>query len=638
MKKYIALVVGFVVALVVLPATAAFATHVEPIFVSGNQTCKTLLDNEEAVEIKIEPVVSGTYGPITITVNSTASGQTFDWTSTIGIDAVFVKGGPDGNLYSYVPPATSDTGLHAPLNTSNGRYYGLSHISFCYIPIPSTILSLSGATSPIQIHTGDDVTLTFAEQNDGTEVLDNPSVTTDNVDCVPGYTSGDTNGNGDLDPGETFLFSCTINDITSDVTVVATGHGTFNGKDVTFCADPNAPPANTICDQQERTSVTIDVISPATTLGLSGTSDPVVIIQGGSAVLTFAEDNTGDVELESPNVTTDAAGCTPTYLSGDTNTDGDLDTDETWLFRCTMTNVQDDVTVVATGHGIDPLGFNVTWCADPANPPANTVCDRNERTSVRVDVRQPGTSLSLSGATSPIAVSQGDNVVLTFAEVNDGDTELTNPHLTTDNAACTPVYSSGDTNGDGDLDTTETWLFTCTVTNVQADVTITAFGHGTAFGFDFTHCADPANAPAGVRCDQEEIEVVQIVVAFEGCTPGFWRNHTSLWDGVGTDDVTPYSTTDSFNTVFGVTSAQSGLADTVTLLDAVNLTGGGLRALARHAAAALLNASSSVDYQYSDAQVISIYQDAVGAIAGPETVTSAHAKFQSANEAGCPLN
>ena len=43
------------------------------------------------------------------------AGQTFDWTSNIGVDAVFVKGGPvGGNLYVYDPEATADTGLHAP--------------------------------------------------------------------------------------------------------------------------------------------------------------------------------------------------------------------------------------------------------------------------------------------------------------------------------------------------------------------------------------------------------------------------------------------------------------------------------------------------------------------------------------------
>jgi hypothetical protein len=123
-----ALVVG--VAMVALPATA---THVAPTTVSGNPTCSQLVPG--TTELKVEPVQDGTFtdGTLTVTVDvrDTAAGQVFDWTSNIGVDAVFAKGGNTGNLYLYSPEATSDTGLHAPANRS-GNWAGLSHISFCY--------------------------------------------------------------------------------------------------------------------------------------------------------------------------------------------------------------------------------------------------------------------------------------------------------------------------------------------------------------------------------------------------------------------------------------------------------------------------------------------------------------------------
>ncbi len=113
------------------------ATSSTPIFVDGNKTCQDLLGSDY-LEFKIEPVTSGVYtsdgGYLTInlTVNSTASGQTFDFTSTRTVDAVFAKGGPQGNLYDYRPAGTkSGNGLHAPVNSS-GKYADLSHISFCY--------------------------------------------------------------------------------------------------------------------------------------------------------------------------------------------------------------------------------------------------------------------------------------------------------------------------------------------------------------------------------------------------------------------------------------------------------------------------------------------------------------------------
>ena len=104
-------------------------------FVRGNATCSDLAPSgANWSELKIEPVNNGTFtssdGSFSVTI-ANSNGRYFDWTSNIGVDVVFVKGGTDGNKYSY-DEATSDTGLHSPINPSNGQPYGLSHISFCY--------------------------------------------------------------------------------------------------------------------------------------------------------------------------------------------------------------------------------------------------------------------------------------------------------------------------------------------------------------------------------------------------------------------------------------------------------------------------------------------------------------------------
>ncbi len=94
----------------------------------------------------------------------------------------------------------------------------------------------------------------------------------------------------------------------------------------------------------------------------------------------------------------------------------------------------------------------------------------------------------------------------------------------------------------------------------------------------------------------------------EGLTPGFWKSHSiygpaplSGWPETG------YSPDDSYESVFGVSIAASN----PTLLDALGMNGGGMNALMRHSAAALLNASNpNVDYEYSKAQVIAMTQSA----------------------------
>ena len=107
----------------------------------------------------------------------------------------------------------------------------------------------------------------------------------------------------------------------------------------------------------------------------------------------------------------------------------------------------------------------------------------------------------------------------------------------------------------------------------------------------------------------------------EGCTPGYWKNHTDRWTG--------FSAGDSFDTVFGVTSSNDP-----TLGEAVGLGGGGEFALQRHAVAALLNASSpDVDSGQTTADVIAIVQAAYDS----GDFEGAKDELEDVNEQGCPL-
>lgn len=126
----------------VLPVHAAAVT---PIVVPGNPTCVGL---GYAFGVKVDPPKPGTYslgyGSFTWT---TSDGVYFNWTSTIGVDAVLVKGGPNANLYVYNPESFGDTGLHSPLNAS-GRPAAISHIEVCF----DYELALTKSVTPEVIH------------------------------------------------------------------------------------------------------------------------------------------------------------------------------------------------------------------------------------------------------------------------------------------------------------------------------------------------------------------------------------------------------------------------------------------------------------------------------------------------------
>ena len=141
-------IVAAVVALLVVvagPSGTTSATDVDPILVEANPQCS---DFGVAEAFRVDPVADGTFpvpgGSITIVVNNGA--KTFDWTSTVSIGQIIVKGGPDANLYVYVPASFGDTDLHAPTNPKNGRFFGLSHISFCDPGTPETPTSTATAT------------------------------------------------------------------------------------------------------------------------------------------------------------------------------------------------------------------------------------------------------------------------------------------------------------------------------------------------------------------------------------------------------------------------------------------------------------------------------------------------------------
>ena len=96
-----------------------------------------------------------------------------------------------------------------------------------------------------------------------------------------------------------------------------------------------------------------------------------------------------------------------------------------------------------------------------------------------------------------------------------------------------------------------------------------------------------------------------------GLTPGYWKNHTEVWDGTGGDDIlyappglypTDLSPDFRFETLFGISASvtfkNEGADGCFTLLEALSGGGGGKDALARHATAAFLNASREGEEEY----------------------------------------
>jgi uncharacterized repeat protein (TIGR01451 family) len=146
-----------------------------------------------------ESSLNGTYtDPATgfqVTISNTNTTlHTFDYNSSWPVNVV-VKGGPSsGNFYS--PPAATGSGLHPPVNPNNGKYYGISHITFCWkpdTPPPPGKAKLKiekVADNPVVYENGS-VTFTITVRNDGTAAAAN-TVITDNVPAGLTVNSADS--------------------------------------------------------------------------------------------------------------------------------------------------------------------------------------------------------------------------------------------------------------------------------------------------------------------------------------------------------------------------------------------------------------------------------------------------------------
>jgi hypothetical protein len=137
----------------------------------------------------------------------------------------------------------------------------------------------------------------------------------------------------------------------------------------------------------------------------------------------------------------------------------------------------------------------------------------------------------------------------------------------------------------------------------------------------------PAGAGASMGAAIVFYNVTEPPPGGEGCTPGYWKqqHHFDSWTA-------PYDPTDSFNTTFGDT----WFTPDITLLQALQLGGGGKNALARHAVAALLNAASDdVDAAQSISEVLAAM---AAAFDDQSTIESTKNIFATNNELGCPLN
>ncbi|HEX6264680.1 MAG TPA: hypothetical protein VF036_05305, partial [Actinomycetota bacterium] len=110
-------------------------------------------------------------GAMTVTVSGYNGPTGFaDWSATLPVHGVYVKGGPSGgDLFGYPAGDTGDHDLHTP-QKPDGGYYSVSHLAICWNDVaPEPDVSVVKVNDPGGVvQSGDSITYTLSVSNHGT--------------------------------------------------------------------------------------------------------------------------------------------------------------------------------------------------------------------------------------------------------------------------------------------------------------------------------------------------------------------------------------------------------------------------------------------------------------------------------------
>ena len=411
----------------------------------------------------------------------------------------------------------------------------------------------------------DYVTYTITLENDGNVALEFTSL----VDPLLGPItladiSGDTDGDGFLDVGETWVYTSDPYSLTQDeldaecaddATIENTATGTFVG----LIPEISSVDVGVFCDPQIAIDKEIDSVTDTDLDGLVDAGDvinyTVEVSNPGNISLT-------NVQVSDPLVT-DLAGVDVDmdgFNDGDTDEDGKLDVDETWLYEGTYTITQADMDSAGTleidnddavgGVPTDPdvdIDNEATATSNEAGPVSDTA-EQPLDLDPDIEIIKDVTSVT-GGIDGMIIDSAGDVVNYSLVVNNTGNVALDNvvvsdPLLALPTGTLEAVevdnggtlYNVGDLDFDGLLDVDESWEYVGTYEVTPDDIASDGqaepndlFGRGSLDNLAMVEADDPDGTTVSDD-DDASVPIVSELGWFG--TPGFWKNWTEFFDGI----------------------------------------------------------------------------------------------------------
>lgn len=424
-------------------------------------------------------------GAMTVTVSGYNGPTGFaDWSATLPVHGVYVKGGPSGgDLFGYPAGDTGDHDLHTP-QKPDGGYYSVSHLAICWNDVaPEPDVSVVKVNDPGGVvQSGDSITYTLSVSNDGTATASDVHV----ADQLPaGVTFTDaTAGCGEA----AGLVTCALGDI---------GAGASVSVDITVTVDDGicgpivneahvsaaneAEPATGNNDSNEVSNSAGCEELGAPDLQVAKISDAGGILhEGDSFLYTITVTNVGDVEATgvelidalppgdalsisvSPFPMFDGRPCViASSIPPGGTAQATLNCGPITLGPGDSASVTFRVAV--TGEECGAI-TNVVDVEGTNEPTVNVGPDNHAEASDEITCA-PRIRLRKGG---PPLAHVGDTVAYTFSVTNTGGVDLTDIDLTDPRCDTTPDRTDNG-NGDAVLAVDESWAFACDHTIVAAD-------------------------------------------------------------------------------------------------------------------------------------------------------------------------
>jgi len=363
------------------------------------------------------------------------------------------------------------TVLAGPGGVTDSDTHSVTIVQDPHVAITKTAVVADGSADAA----GDEIDYTIHVSNAGNMTLTGVDVTDPSVSNLT-YVSGDTDGDGKLDLGESWIY--TANHIVTQADIdngdvvdpmlaytntvsVSTDQGTQN---------PNGDP-----DANASASASVAIVqNPHVTLHKTATVADDHANAAGDVIdyaITVANDGnmtlTGAV-VSDPSVSDLAAVESGGFNVGDTNQDGKLGLGEIWQYTANHTVTQADLD---NGDVVDPtLTYDNTASVTTAQGAADS-----ESASVAIE-QSPHVTLDKTATVEDgRADTAGDVIDYAITVTNDGNMTLTgvavsDPSVTDLTAVESGGFNTGDLDQDGKLDLGETWQYTASHTVTQAEI------------------------------------------------------------------------------------------------------------------------------------------------------------------------